>query len=140
MNQLQNISNTEVKEILESKGVKPSYQRLSILKYLIINMNHPSVDTIYKSLSNEIPTLSRMTVYNTLNLLYEKGIVSALKIRDNEIIYDYVTHPHAHFECKICGTIYDIELNSDIFSTDSIDDHKIQETQIQLKGICYKCS
>lgn len=139
MIQQQNVTVHSVKKLLEHKGVKPSYQRLSILKYLMENMNHPSVDRIFISLSQEIPTLSKMTVYNTLNLLQSKGIVSAIKIRENEVIYDFITKPHAHFECSNCGSIIDIEIDNEILTLSEIDNHKISEAQIHLKGVCKNC-
>lgn len=140
MNTEQNISPEDVRSILSAKGVSPSHQRLSILKYIINNHNHPSVDKIYKSLSPELPTLSRMTVYNTLKLLTEKGIVEALSISESEVLYDYKSHPHAHFQCKECTEIYDIDITADMFTSSKMNGHQITDTQIHLKGICKVCN
>ena len=59
-------------EYLKAHEIKPSYQRIKIFQYLVENKNHPTVDMIYKALCTEIPTLSKTTVYNTLNLFIEK--------------------------------------------------------------------
>jgi len=139
MIQQNNVSVSSVKELLKEKDIQPSFQRLSVLKYLMDNMNHPSVDKIFKSLADDIPTLSKMTVYNTLKLLQTKGIVSAIKIRDHEVIYDIISKPHAHFECSNCGEIIDVEIGSNLFNVREIDNHKISETQIHLKGMCNEC-
>jgi len=139
MNIHPNITPEDVKMILTDKGVTPSHQRLSILKYIIDNHNHPSVDTIYKSLSAELPTLSRMTVYNTLKLLTEKGVVNALSISESEILYDYKSDPHAHFLCEECGKIIDIEIRDSLFSRLKIKGHQITDTQINLRGLCKNC-
>ena len=133
-------TSTEVlKNLLSSKGVKPSFQRLSVLKYLMDKKGHPSVDTIYQSLLPEIPTLSRTTVYNTLNLLTEREVVTALTIDDTEVRYDYIEEPHSHFQCLNCSRIIDIGLNSDIYSIESLDGHKVFEAQINFKGVCKNC-
>ena len=58
---------TEIKNILSKNGIKPSLHRMKILDYLLKMKNHPTVDTIYKDISGDIPTLSKTTVYNTLN-------------------------------------------------------------------------
>lgn len=128
-----------LRDILIQKGVKPSFQRIYILQYMMNTKNHPSVDTIFNALFHEIPTLSRTTVYNTLNLFAEKGIVTTLNISDTELRYDYVEKPHAHFRCLMCHEIYDIPIESDVLKIEKNHDHKIYETQIYFKGICKNC-
>ena len=130
----------EIKYILYQKGVNPSQQRIEILKYLVDSKNHPSADIIYKDLSNNFPTLSKMTIYNTLNLLVEKNIVTSLKINDKEVIFDFIEEKHAHFKCTVCNEIFDIKLDSDILSKRLIDGDVIHETQINYFGICKKCN
>ena len=128
-----------VGKILEESGVKPSFQRLSVLKYLMQNQNHPSVDKIFKALSPDIPTLSKTTVYNTLNLLSEKGVVRALTIDETEVRYDYIFKPHAHFLCTECGQIHDVHLEENFKNLPEIKGHKITEVQINFKGVCKHC-
>ena len=134
-----NTSTEAIKELLIQKGIKPSFQRLSILRYIMEQMDHPSVDKIYKNLLPTIPTLSKTTVYNTLNQMTEKGIIDAMNIDDTEIKYDFTEHPHAHFLCTNCGRIYDISLDSSVYQTQSIEGHQVVNTQINFKGICNNC-
>ncbi len=129
----------ELKELLESKGVKPSLHRLRVLQYIVKNKNHPSVDMIYKSLHEEIPTLSKTTIYNTLKLLQEKGIVSGVNISEGEVRYDFVNKPHAHFLCVTCGKIYDLPFDTQYFEERLIEGNEILEMQINIKGICVDC-
>lgn len=132
----------DIRRYLESKGIQPSYQRIKILEYLIKKRNHPSVDLIYKDLVGEIPTLSKTTIYNTLNLFIEKGFVRAITIEGNEVRYDLITVPHVHFKCLKCGRIYDVYLHTDICGLEEleeIDGHKVIETHIYMKGICREC-
>ncbi len=129
-----------IKEMLESKGVRPSYQRLSVLKYILITKNHPSVDTIFKKLAPEIPTLSRTTIYNTLNLLVDKEIITPLTISDREVRYDFMQKPHAHFLCQSCGEVYDIALDSNFPKNGLIDGHIIEEIQVHYRGQCRCCA
>ena len=62
-------------EYLKKNGIKPSIQRIKIFEYLLGHHTHPTVDDIFQSLSSEIPTLSKTTVYNTLNIFVENHIV-----------------------------------------------------------------
>ena len=83
--------------ILYEKGIKPSYARIKIYSYLQLNRMHPTVDEIYNALVNEIPTLSKTTVYNTLKLFESAGITRAITIEDNEARYDINVDNHGHF-------------------------------------------
>ncbi|MBR4922900.1 MAG: transcriptional repressor, partial [Bacteroidaceae bacterium] len=53
-------------EYLLSFGIKPSVQRIAIMDYLMTHRTHPAIDEIYLALCEDIPTLSKTTVYNTL--------------------------------------------------------------------------
>lgn len=129
-----------IKKELESKDIKPTYQRLCILEYLHANLIHPTVDVIYNKLINRIPTISKTTIYNTLKLFHEKGVVNELTISGIETRYDIITKDHNHFLCKKCGEIYDINIDfNDLCNKKMIDGNKIDEIQVYFKGICKKC-
>lgn len=68
---------------------------------------HPTAEEVYLNLSKEIPTLSKTSVYNTLSLFVEKGLVQMLTIEENIARFDADTSVHGHFQCKVCGKIYD---------------------------------
>ena len=127
-------------EYLKAHAIKPSYQRIKIFQYLVENKNHPTVDMIYKALCTEIPTLSKTTVYNTLNLFIEKKIVNVIVIEENETRYDSVMAVHGHFKCEKCGKIYDIGINQNILEDDKLKNCEIKEQHYYFKGICQDCS
>lgn len=127
----------EIDEYLKSNHIKPSYQRIKVLEYLIKYRNHPTVDMIYQELVAEIPTLSKTTIYNTLKLFIDKKIVSIINIEDNETRYDADTSFHGHFKCRKCNEVYDIKIEMPILK--EIDDFQIDEYHLYLKGICKKC-
>lgn len=126
-------------QLLENKGVKPSFQRLLILEYVMRQKNHPSAEMIYDEISKEIPTLSRTTIYNNLNLFVEKGILTTLNGNDPEARYDTVEDPHTHFHCSVCGRIIDIKLDTPLFSKAEIEGHRVKQIQIHFNGICKDC-
>lgn len=107
---------------------------------MVENKNHPTVDMIYKALCTEIPTLSKTTVYNTLNLFIEKKIVNVIVIEENETRYDSVMAVHGHFKCEKCGKIYDIGINQNILEDDKLKNCEIKEQHYYFKGICQDCS
>lgn len=133
-----NANDPFVNELLK-KNIAPSHQRVMILKYLIENQCHPTVDQIFNGLRKQIPTLSKATVYNTLNVFAEAKIVRALSIEDNETSYDIVTGNHGHFKCESCGNIYNFEVDIDRFETKGLNDFLITEKNVYFGGICPAC-
>jgi Fe2+ or Zn2+ uptake regulation protein len=130
----------ELKITLESKGLKPTFQRLKILEYLTEHKNHhPTAENIYEVLEHSIPTLSITTIYNALGAFLEKGIISAETITGTEVRYDVVTKPHHHFLCKQCGRIIDIDIECPVFESKSVQGHYVDEVHGYFKGICAEC-
>ncbi len=131
----------DVVERLQSHSIKPSVQRMSIMRYLMEHLTHPTVDEIYTSLSPEMPTLSKTTVYNTLKLLSDHGAIQTLTIDERNTCYDADTTPHAHFLCKRCGRIYDLphgEIKKEV-ETWEMNGHDVEEIHFYYKGICKDC-
>ena len=125
---------------LKKHDIKPSYQRVKIYQYLLENKIHPTVDTIYRHLLKEIPTLSKTTVYNTLNLFIDKKIINIIVIEENETRYDIKTEVHGHFKCERCGVIYDIDLNIEQLRKEKLEDFTVHEQHHYFKGICSLCT
>ena len=126
-------------DILKKNDIAPSMQRIKILEYLKNYKTHPTADMIYHALADEMPTLSKITVYNTLKTFTEKGVLMALSIFGNEVRYEYNTNPHIHFKCIKCNKIYDLDKTYFRYDDELIDGHKILEQHINLKGICKEC-
>lgn len=132
-----NIENTE--HHLREHDIKPSVQRIRIFETLIQSTEHPTVDMIFQTLSVEIPTLSKTTVYNTLKLFQQKGLVLVVNIEDNETRYDADTSFHGHFKCLSCGRVYDFPISEDETKLESLKDFQIDESHYYIKGICNNC-
>ncbi len=126
-------------EVLKEYDIAPSIQRIKILEYLRNYKTHPTADMIYQALADEIPTLSKTTVYNTLKTFTEKGILVALSLFENEVRYEYNTEPHIHFKCLKCNKIYDLDKTFDCYDNNVIDGHKVTEHHVNLKGVCKTC-
>lgn len=127
-----------VQELMK-RNVSPSHQRVMILKYLIENQCHPTVDQIYNALRHEISTLSKATVYNTLDVFMEAKLVRLLSIEDNQTRYDIVMENHGHFKCLSCGGIYNFSVDSDQLVLNDLDGFQIAEKNVYFSGICPAC-
>jgi len=124
---------------LKNRKVRPSYQRIKVLEYLNKNQCHPTVDQIFKDLQSEIPTLSKSTIYNTLNLFLKSGLIRVINIEDNETRYDIITKNHGHFKCESCGKIFNFSIDFNSLKTEELSGFKIIDKNLYFKGICPRC-
>lgn len=135
-----NMKIEDIGEYLKSHNIKPSYQRIKIYDYLYHHRTHPTVDEIYQVLIKDIPTLSKTTVYNTLNLFVQESIALLLTIEENETRYDANTEIHGHFKCEKCGQVTDFDADISALSLTVLDNYQIHEQHLYFKGICAPCS
>lgn len=134
-----NFYTEDISAYLKKNGIKPSYQRLKIFQFIMENHVHPTVDMIYKALISEIPTLSKTTVYNTLNLFVEKKIANIIVIEENETRYDIMMDTHGHFKCMKCGKLFDVEFQENFKSCEELKFFDIEEKHFYFKGVCKDC-
>lgn len=126
---------------LVDNGIKPSIQRLAIMEFLLAHLTHPTVEDVYSGLRDELPTLSRTTVYNTLRLFAECNSAQMITIDDHHVCYDGDITPHVHFLCKKCGRVVDMfdEDAPMLKETKMIDDNMVDEVKLYYKGVCRHC-
>ncbi|WP_143461477.1 Fur family transcriptional regulator [Levilactobacillus enshiensis] len=131
---------------LKAHHVRVTPQRQIILTYLVTHHNHPAVDTIFNALSDQLPNLSMATVYNTLNLLVDLGIVIELPNDNGGIRYDFYGRPHYHVICENCGKITDVfapdfdeieqELNHQASAQTG---YLVTSNHVEVYGLCPEC-
>ena len=124
--------------ILQTRGLRPSPQRLAVYRYLCNTKTHPNVEMIYTALIQDYPTLSRTTVYQTLDALYNCGLISRFS-DGNEMRFDAETREHGHFKCTGCGNITDILWPEGTLLPKPESDFLIMETLLFYKGLCPVC-
>lgn len=130
-----------VTQHLKSHGIRPSVQRVAIMKYLMEHHTHPTAETIYVDLRETVPTLSRTTVYNTLQLLASCHAINILSIDKRNMNYDGRTEPHAHFLCQCCGKIVDVEVDAHLHEhLYSSEQFKVEQVELNYTGVCHECA
>jgi Fe2+ or Zn2+ uptake regulation protein len=134
---IQTYSKADAGKALTEAGIKPSAQRVAIMQYLMASHAHPTVDEIFRALSDEYPTLSRTTVYNTVWLLAESGAVKSISIDRANARFDYTPEPHAHFRCRSCGKIVDVMLGE--LPKPSAPGLIIDSVNVFYEGLCDEC-
>ena len=134
-----------VAEFLEScrrQGVKATHQRAEILRELAGSQEHPDAETIHRRVRQRLPTISLDTVYRTLRLLEDKGVIARVGSVRDRARYDANTDRHHHFVCTACGMIGD-------FYSDAMDRlpvprevsemGSVEGVYVELRGICRDC-
>lgn len=130
----------QLSDYLVQHGIKPSFQRVKILQRLVGKKDHPTVNQIYSDLIMQIPSLSKTTVYNTLNLFIRNKVARAVNTDTNEARYDLITSSHGHFLCNKCGNIYDFDIQGSMnFDFLQEQGNQIQSLDITIKGLCKNC-
>ena len=126
---------TKVQEKLKLYGLRPTRARTRIGMMLLDKPKHLSADQVHEKLKQKGYTISKATVYNTLNAFNKCGIVSEVTIDPSRTYYDSRTTPHHHFFNIDTGQLVDIA-NEDM-SVENIprlpDNTQIQDLEIVVK-------
>lgn len=126
-------------EMLRDVGLTPTIQRLAILDYLQRVKCHPTADEALVAVQRKFPSISRATVYNTLDALTKAGMILRLNVDPTVARYDADLVLHAHFRCRLCGKVYDIELVGDSPIDGTIEGHRVESVRTYAYGVCASC-
>ena len=134
--------NCSVTDILRSKGFKVTPQRLAIYEALQHAKTHPSAEMIFNQLQPHYPTMSLATVYKTIEILKEIGLIQVLNVGEDSFRYDADVSNHPHVRCMKCGRVDDImgiesEEFTDLISRST--SYKLTGQQFYFYGVCPKC-
>ena len=124
-----------VVEILSSHGIHPSAHRVAVAQYVLTTHDHPSADKVWDRVRERFPMISRATVYNTLNLFVEKGLLRELHLAADSVVFDPKLERHHHLIDDETGQIHDIAWNKvEIKNIKSISNYDINEYQVVMHG------
>ncbi len=110
-------------------------QRIAIAEYILKTKAHPHADAVWVHVRRRHPTISRATVYNTLNLFVEKGLVKAQPITGGAVIFDPNVRRHHHFIDEKSGIIYDLPWEAvKVTAERGLSGFEVREYQVVLRG------
>jgi len=125
----------DVVRILEEHGIQPSAQRVAVAEYVLDTTEHPSADKVWARVEKNFPMISRATVYNTLHLFVEKGLLRELHLAPDSVLFDPNTDRHHHFIDEGTGRIYDIPWNQvEVSNAKSLPGFEVQDYQVVMRG------
>jgi len=131
------------KSRFKQSGIKLTHQRLEIFQEVAQSIDHPDVETVYKGVRMRIPTISLDTVYRTLWLFLDLGLITTLGSPQIRFRFDANLNTHHHFVCSKCGLTRD-------FYSEQFDKMKVplsiksfgrvETTHVEVRGVCRKCA
>jgi len=125
----------ETLHALTEHGIQPSAQRVAVADYVLYTTDHPSADQVWAEVKRSFPMLSRATVYNTLNLFTEKGLLRELVLAEGKIVFDPKLDPHHHFLDEETGEIVDVPWSAlDVRRVHSLSGFDVREYQVVMRG------
>jgi len=110
------MSRMDILGLFDRHGILPTPQRIEVAEILLSRPQHMSADQIIDRLREVGSGVSKATVYNTLNLFGERGIVKEVMVDPVRKFYDSTTHPHHHFYNVDTGELADIADDEVTFS------------------------
>lgn len=144
------LSPSEIEKLkinLKEKGYKLTPQRRAIVDIIIQNAgSHLTTEELYDLVKMECPEIGLATVYRTVQLLEELGVVSKMDLNDGcyryELVREDENHQHHHLICSQCGKV--IEVQGDLLEVleheiESKYDFKIKNHSVKFYGICSEC-
>lgn len=126
-------------ETLREAGLVPTIQRLAVFDCLSRSKRHPTADQVLSAVRKSFPSISRATVYNTLDALTKAGMVLRLSVDPTVARYDADLGPHAHFRCRTCQRVYDIEVKDGNPINVKADGHLVESVKTYAYGVCVSC-
>jgi Fur family peroxide stress response transcriptional regulator len=133
----------EVVAMLKPLGIRLTPQRLAIAEVVINSGDHPSVRDIYERVKAFFPYVTIATVYSTLTMLEQAGIVRELPFQ-RQSRYDANLSPHANLVCIGCGTVVDADVGQDTVAelgelVSQQSDFEVAAQRVDFYGWCSGC-
>ncbi|HZJ29645.1 MAG TPA: Fur family transcriptional regulator [Solirubrobacterales bacterium] len=127
---------------LRRRGQRVTPQRLAVARLLAERREHVTAEDVYQRVAERLPGVSLPTVYATLDLLEELGLIRRLLTESGAVLYDPELTEHHHLVCAACGEITDIEA--------PLDDQHLRtaarrqgftpdRSQVVVSGLCRAC-
>ena len=101
-----------VSKLLTEYAIRPTQQRMEIALLLLAKPQHLSADQVLMSVNSHENLVSKATVYNTLNLFAEKGLIRQVIVEPSKVFYDSNTETHHHIYNEDTGMLQDINADN----------------------------
>ena len=135
----------QFRAIAKDAGVKLTHQRIEIFREVASSLEHPDAETVFLAVRMRVPTVSLDTVYRSLWMLNDLGLISTLGSHRESVHFDANPKDHHHYVCVRCGFARDFEFEGSevhmVRLPDTVKDlGSILSTHIEIWGVCKGCA
>ena len=132
-----------IKAACRKAGIKLTHQRLEIFREVASSNDHPNAETVFQGVQKHLPTVSLDTVYRTLWLLEDLGLITTLGPHRGSTRFEANLKPHHHYVCTRCGMTRDIyheDFDRISVPAEARSFGTVQTTQVEIRGVCQRCA
>ncbi len=133
----------QMSDAIRARGGRVTPQRRLILEHVQRQDGHFTADQLLASAAGEMPGISGPTVYATLDLLEELGLVHRVPGLGGTEVYDARTDGHDHLVCRVCGRVTDVDLAVDgdaIMRRVGASGFVPESASLAVIGVCGACA
>lgn len=137
------LSDQDLVELLHARGHRVTSQRLVILRELRRLATHCTAEDIRAAISDSLPGTATPTVYATLELLVELGLIRRIYTGGPAVLYDARLEPHQHAVCRTCGGVQDVDGRleaGDLFQAAASSGFRPAGAELIISGVCEQCA
>lgn len=126
---------------LRGAGLRVTPQRLALHRLISARPRHVTAEALLREAATELPGLALPTVYSTLELFSELGVVRRVAA-PGAARYDTDPSPHDHFTCVRCGQLYDLDTSAGRAAARRAAEgagHAVESASVVVSGVCASC-
>jgi Fe2+ or Zn2+ uptake regulation protein len=137
------LTDDQLSAVLHDRGQRVTPQRLVINRALRELDRHVTAEEVLASVADRLPNVSLPTVYSTLELFEDLGLVHRLGVSQGALLYDPRPEPHDHMVCDSCGKIEDLQGGVELRR--ALDRAKRggftpRRAEVRINGLCADCA
>jgi len=130
---------SDAAQLLREAGKRVTPER-ELLVQIIASNPHLDAMEIHQLAREEEPRISLATVYRTLHLLEDLGIVRACELGEAHAHYEVKHDDHLHLVCSECGRIIDLPSPQPIRKLAAAHGFHVERIRLELIGLCSACA
>jgi Fe2+ or Zn2+ uptake regulation protein len=133
----------ELAELLRERGLRATSQRVVMHRLLRDRDRHVSAEELLSEASEQLPGVSLPTVYATLELFEQLGIVRRVNGGGGTLLWDTRAEAHGHMICSRCGRIEDMEIPLDLgraTRSAARAGFEPDRAEVVVSGLCARCA
>jgi Fe2+ or Zn2+ uptake regulation protein len=136
------MTDADLSERLRDRGQRVTTQRLLIHRFLRDHQGHLTAEQVLAGVADGLPGTALPTVYATLELFEDLGLVRRVQTGGGTMVFDPRTDPHHHFTCRRCGAVDDLEAPVElagVMRRARRAGYAAEHAEVVVSGLCASC-